>query len=239
MKIRNNVLLEVEESDLVDGHFGHKKVVEVADGCFNEIPTLKSVSLPKVKKIGSDCFRSNDSLTSVSLPELTECGSDCFSWNGSLTSVSLKGYDLDVKDVDGFCFVIESERTSKGKKIYRGYNLLSMNKGELEKESCYVAEKDEKFAHGNTVKQACEDLNFKIIAEKLKNDPIQPDTVISVQYYPIVTGACQAGCESWMRQNNITEDRMPAKELLPLLEKSYAYGVYRFKELCDWVHEVV
>ena len=87
------------------------------------------------------------------------------------------------------------------------------------------------FAHGETLHQAKEDLRFKLIAEKLKKEPIYPDTVITTQYYRIITGACQTGCEQWKKQNGITKDKMKAKDLVVLLEKTNAYGMERFKEL--------
>jgi hypothetical protein len=79
---------------------------------------------------------------------------------------------LDYKSVDNILFVIESQKTVKGITILIGYNLKRFEKGEAIKEHCFVSEKDNFFAHGNTVKKAIEDLNFKIISEKLKNDPI-------------------------------------------------------------------
>ena len=86
-------------------------------------------------------------------------------------------------------------------------------------------------AHGDTLAKAKEDFRFKQMAKKLKNDPISKDTVITIQYYRIITGACEAGVKSWMQQNNITKDRYKAGELLPLLEKTNAYGLDRFKSL--------
>ena len=95
----------------------------------------------------------------------------------------------------------------------------------------YLVTDGEKYAHGDTVKKAKEDLAFKIIAEKLKKDPIKPNTVISIQYYRIVTGACEAGVKAWMEHNGITKDKIKAKDLLPLLKKTNAYGYERFEKL--------
>ncbi len=91
---------------------------------------------------------------------------------------------------------------------------------------------DGKFwSHGETLKKAHEDLHFKTIAEKLKNDPIQKDTVITIQYYRILTGACEQGVKSWMQQNDVAKEEITADELLPLLVKTNAYGLSKFKEL--------
>ncbi len=95
----------------------------------------------------------------------------------------------------------------------------------------FIAQKGKHTAHGKTIKKAIEDLNFKIASEKLKNEPIKKDTLITPNYYHIITGACDQGIMSWMQQNNFTKEKIKASELLPILEKTNAYGLERFKSL--------
>ena len=243
MRIQNNKLLEVSESDLEDGVFYNDTITEIGSNCFYEIKGLKKIELPKVKKIGNWNFRSNASLTSVSLPLLAKCGSNNFCYNEALTSLIIGNNKLTVKNVDGYCFVIEGKRNLSDITIYSGYNFPSMNNGEIvEITRQYVAEKDGYKAHGLTIKKAIEDLNFKIAAEKLKNEPITPDTELTVYHYRLITGACDSGCRDFMQRHNIpytvageneTKEINPikAKDLLPILEKSQAYGLDRFKQL--------
>jgi ribosomal protein S6E (S10) len=152
----------------------------------------------------------------------------------AITSVKIKGKKLTTKNIDGYCYVIESEKTTKGIKIYSGYNFLSFKDKVIEKDVCFVAKNKRFTAHGKTVKQAIIDVNFKIIADKLKKEPIKADTVITIMYYRTVTGACQSGVELWMQQNNIVKQEYKAKDLLPILEKTHAYGVEQFKQLCQF-----
>jgi len=93
-------------------------------------------------------------------------------------------------------------------------------------------------AHGDTLQKAKEDFRFKLIADKLKKDPIKEDTVITTQYYRVVTGSCEMGVSNWMQsnfnekeRNKILKNGIKAKDLLPLLEQSNAYGLERFKSL--------
>ncbi len=93
-------------------------------------------------------------------------------------------------------------------------------------------------AHGDTLKQAKRDFEFKLIAEKLKSDPIKEDTIITIQYYRIVTGACEAGVRRWIdsvfsgkEKERILKDGIKAVELLPLLKKHNAYGFEKFNSL--------
>jgi len=98
----------------------------------------------------------------------------------------------------------------------------------------YIAQKNNKTAHGKTVKKAIADLEFKFIAEKLKKEPIKEDTLITNQYYRLVTGACESGIESWRKNNNIKQDSLKAVDLLPILEETAAYGLDKFKELVSF-----
>ena len=98
----------------------------------------------------------------------------------------------------------------------------------------FIAEKGNYTAHGQTVKKAIQDVGFKVIAEKLKKEPITEKTIITNQYYRLITGACEQGVKQWRMQNNIEVENITAKELLPLLEKTNAYGLENFKKLIQF-----
>ena len=65
----------------------------------------------------------------------------------------------------------------------------------------FIAKKDDYTAHGKTIKKAIEDCEFKIISEKLKNEPINEDTLFTVKYYRLITGACDLGVRSFMQKH--------------------------------------
>ena len=177
-------------------------------------------------------------------PLLATSGNIYLSENAKL--VTRKTKKLNYKSVDNTFFVIEGEHSTKGIKILTGYVLVKFTDGKPEKKSCYVAEKGEFKAHGESVKKAITDLQFKIVSEKLKKDPIKPDTEFTVKYYRLITGACDSGVRNWMERNGIAFDvlnpgtdeeetiekaPMKAKELLPILENTNAYGIEKFKSL--------
>ena len=105
----------------------------------------------------------------------------------------------------------------------------------------YIAQKGNFTAHGKTIKKAILDLEFKIVREKLSNEPINGNTIMSVKHYRIITGACELGCKDFMNKNGIsyryTDDELEvvddirASELLVMLEKNNAYGLEKFREL--------
>lgn len=93
-------------------------------------------------------------------------------------------------------------------------------------------------AHGDTLRKAKEDFQFKLISEQLKKDPITEDTIITPKYYHIVTGSCEMGIASWIdstfnekEKAKILDKGIKAKDLFPILEKKNAYGFERFKSL--------
>ena len=99
---------------------------------------------------------------------------------------------------------------------------------------------DSKFthAHGETLKEAKKSFRFKIESDRIKSEPITMDTVIKIQHYRIITGACEFGVKNWIEQNvpqtkraSILKNGIKAKDLLPILEKTDAYGLSRFKAL--------
>ena len=95
----------------------------------------------------------------------------------------------------------------------------------------YLVTDGKNHAHGDTLAKAKEDFRFKLMSEKLKKEPITAETIINDNYYRLITGACELGVKSWREQNGITVEKITAKELLPLLEKSGAYGLEKFKQL--------
>ena len=130
--------------------------------------------------------------------------------------------------IDGiFCEILnERQRIIKGKK-YRIFSAKKVNRDEY----FYIANKGKIYAHAEDLKKAFEDLEFKIVSEKLKKQPIYKDTLITINHYRLLTGACELGCKNWMEQNNITKEKIKASELLILLEKTNAYGLEKFRSL--------
>ena len=161
-----------------------------------------------------------DSLTSM--PEGVK-----FENGGSVYLESLTSMPEGIKVVDSYGMKVNSTKKVKGFTIY-DCNFLGRG------DHSYVAEKEGFTAHGETIKKAIEDVQFKIMSEKLQKEPINADTMIDVNRYRIVTGACEMGVESWVKDNNMTNESYRADELLKVLEKTNAYGLSKFKELVNF-----
>lgn len=122
------------------------------------------------------------------------------------------------------CDGIFTEVVSRKKNIYK------VKKINQEKEFFLIVEGDFS-AHGDTLKEAKKDLDFKILQDRIKKEPIYPDTVINVDRYRAITGACTHGVQMWLKENEITEKEMKAQDLLPLLQETNAFGFDSFSKL--------
>lgn len=122
------------------------------------------------------------------------------------------------------CDGIFTEVVSRKKNIYK------VKKINQEKEFFLIVEGDFS-AHGDTLKEAKKDLEFKILQDRIKKEPIYPDTIISVDKYRAITGACTHGVQMWLKENKITEKEMKAQDLFPLLQETNAFGFDSFSKL--------
>ena len=111
----------------------------------------------------------------------------------------------------------------------------------------FVVQKGNFTAHSKTIKKGILDVEFKIVADKIKNEPINEDTIITVKFYRMLTGACDFGCRQFMVRNNLpykiinegTKDEetvelqvMDAKDFIMYLEKDINnFGYEKFKSL--------
>jgi hypothetical protein len=200
------------------------------------------LDLRSLTSCDKDFLKSTTINGSLDLRSLTSCDKDFLkstTINGyldlrSLTSCDKAILNKNIKQLKigynkklNYCFFDGILSKVKSIKEYKTYTIYTIAFG-------FVVKKRKYTAHGKTVKIAIQDLEFKIISEKLKKEPIKADTIITVQYYRIITGACQQGCDSWIKQNNIKKTEYKAKELLPLLEKYNAWGLEKFKSLINW-----
>jgi len=119
-------------------------------------------------------------------------------------------------------------------------NVYKVKKVHSQKEF-YLVTDGTTHAHGEPLQKAKEDFRFKLMAEKLKNEPIKEDTVITINHYRLITGACQMGVDNWMNQVFTDKERkmvvdkgIKAKDLLPILKKNNAYGLDRFQQLVSF-----
>ena len=189
------------------------------------------LNLPSLTTCDKDFLKDTTINGFLNLRGLTTCRKDIIRRN---VKTLKKGYNKE----KGYCFFDGILSKVLNVSCKKGYTIYTTPFD-------FIAQKGDFTAHGKTVKKAIQDVEFKIVAEKLKKEPIKKDTLFTVKYYRLITGACDSGCRDFMQKNHIpfkiTDDGdtielkpMKAADLLPILEENNAYGVDKFKELIEW-----
>lgn len=158
------------------------------------------------------------------------CGGRIYLRDFSEEPFLYRGKLIRVKSVDEQTMVILSE-----KKVgdYTVMKCSYFGGGELEDwEGCYIAQKGKFYAHGATLKEAMEDVDFKFLQSKYNVyslvDSIKNKGFVTVNDYRMLTGACKEGCRRFLKENNAKEE-MSIPDAVKFVDG--AFGGKRFIEL--------
>ena len=118
-----------------------------------------------------------------------------------------------------FSYVISNKNSVKKVKTDKG-------------EVLYIVSDDKgNSAHGRTIKQAREDLVYKVSVDFEGDIPDSATGKEWVAIYRAATGACSAGVKSFVEDKNKNLDKTYTKEqVLEIIQGQY--GAEKFKELC-------
>ena len=131
--------------------------------------------------------------------------------------------------IDGIPTIIKNIKGN----VAKGFILNS----DLTLEPCYVAKKNNYFAHGKTLKKAVNDVIAKEIADMNIDAKIsefkktfQFDKKYSghefSKWYHILTGSCDQGRESFIKNNNINlDDEFTIDEFVKMCKNSYGSDI--------------
>ena len=212
-----------------------QKITSIAVDVFRECESLEEIHLPKnLERIDHFAFFRCTSLKEVRIPENVTSVSVCaFKHCQNLHFIQWGENYYTVRCIDGYCMHIKNQKYLRDIKILRCSYFP--NKGIV-----YVAEKDEYTAHGKTVREAVEDLLFKILQAQDMTVHIQ--RIVAQGYmdandYRLITGACREGTNHFLEVHNLTwDDKMSVQDVLKLVEGEY--GFERFREVADQILEL-
>ena len=198
------------------------KVKTIGDSAFWN-NKLTSVNLPKVKTIRGFAFW-NNKLTSVNLPKVETIKKYAF-WDNNLTSATIRGKKYKVIMVDNDPLLINSEKKVGEFTVYDCQYLST--------HQVYVAEKGKYQAHGETIKEAIEDVNYKYLQATVNISKlvvkIKKANKVTATDYRLLTGACRFGIKKFKEDNGIKKDYLTIKQMLKLTTNEY--GGERMEEL--------
>ena len=137
-----------------------------------------------------------------------------------------KFYPVDISD--GIKKIKISEKKRDGITIIKAIDIYNTD------EECYIVKEGELNAHGETLQQALEDLQYK----KIKSEEVQAIVKeikktgkVNKAQYRAITGACQYGTNKFCEEHSITVDEIELSELKKILIDDY--GARRFWELIE------
>ncbi len=207
-------------------------VTEIDRYAFCGCESLQEIKLPSsVTKIGDSVFFECNSLQEIEIPEsVIRIDDYAFGRCESLNKIIWKGKTYHVKCIDGYCMNIRNRKTLHDMTILKCSYFPACN-------IVYVAEKDGYAAHGNSIRKAIEDLQFKIQSDLDLSEHTQRITkqgFMDANDYRLLTGACYEGTNRFLKLNNLTwENTMPVEKVLQLTKGQYGYD--RFKDIAEQI----
>lgn len=201
-------------------------VSEIKNYTFENCSSLKKIVIPdSVTEIGDFVFWRCSSLKEIKIPDsVTEIGNFAFNNCKLLSTIHWEHKTYSVRCIDGFCMHILKE------KQWESYNIVKCSYFP-EEIIVYVAEKDNIFAHGKTIREAVSDLQFKIresmdVSEHIAR--IAQQGFMNANDYRLLTGACRQGTDRFLSEHNLTwDDTMPVEEVLQLTKGFYGYESFQ------------
>ena len=100
------------------------------------------------------------------------------------------------------------------------------------KERYLVTDGNGKWSHGDTLKEAKEDLIYKIgDRDKSSYSDFTVDSVLTfeeaIEAYRIITGACSAGTKMFVQSLSITKDEYTISEIIELTKGNYGHEKFK------------
>ena len=127
--------------------------------------------------------------------------------------------------IDGYRMVILSKKKKDDLTIYKTQYVNDFI--DKEETTQYVVSNGKFNAHGETIKEAIADLQFKILQSQEVQDHIKrvvKQGYMMAQDYRLITGACQYGTNKWLEENGYTwNDKKSIEEVLELVKGEYGY----------------
>jgi len=155
--------------------------------------------------------------------------------NNKLVRLSYYNHDpiyrdiKNVKLVDGYTMTINSTKQLDQYKIHKTYYIDDYFHDDIP-QKVFIAEQDNLYAHGKSIKEAIEDLEFKKLSQLGANEHIKriiKQGYMSAQDYRLLTGACREGTNRFLDDNDLTwKDTKSIDEVIKLTKGNYGHTVF-------------
>ena len=140
-----------------------------------------------------------------------------------------RGEPREFRYVDGNTMIFEGQKSFGGLTVHRARYFAGGEIKDMAK--CYVAEGDGLFAHGRTIKDAVDDLHYKIADQADKQavaDEVRATGKVTLAQFRALTGACREGVRHHLAGHGIDLDSIDS---MPLTEAIDAMSGTSFGEI--------
>ena len=139
---------------------------------------------------------------------------------------------ITLKTIDGLPMLLDSKKQKGEFEIVQARYFGGGPLNKLKK--CYIATRGEFHAHGDSIKEAINDVNFKFLQENLDTKKlvkeIKQKQTVNINEYRLLTGACSAGVNAFIANRGLQDkDKLPLSEVLSITQGHY--GGSRMQEL--------
>jgi hypothetical protein len=138
-----------------------------------------------------------------------------------------QGKTRQFRNVDGYTMLMGNSRSQGDHTVWSAQYLRGGPVAKLPK--CYVAERDGVFAHGETVRAAVEDLEYKL-ADRADvaavASQVRDSGRVTLPQFRAITGACREGIRAHLRDHGVdleTTDFLPLDRALSIMAGT-SYG---------------
>lgn len=150
------------------------------------------------------------------------------------------GYGYGVKEIHGYkVYMVDNMQTIitlVHGNVAQGFILQS----DLQLEPCFIVKENNKFAHGNTLRDAFTSLQEKLYDNSTKEERIEAfkqkfpsyDTLYDNQdlftYHHVLTGSCRMGRESFVLDRGLSlDDKTTVREFVQLTKNAYGGNIIK------------
>ena len=150
------------------------------------------------------------------------------------------GYDYGVKEIHGYkVYMVDNMQTIitlVHGNVAQGFILQS----DLQLEPCFIVKENNKFAHGNTLRDAFTSLQEKLYDDSTEEERIEAfkqkfpsyDTKYDNQdlftYHHVLTGSCRMGRESFVLDRGLSlDDKTTVREFVQLTKNAYGGNIIK------------
>jgi len=194
-------------------------------------------TLPKNTKFENKGDVYLESLTT--LPENTKFENKGYVYLESLNNkeAMYQGKKIKIKHIDWHTMIISSSKKVDSFIIHKA---RYFNGGEFKAmHECFIAERGNYYAHGETISEAISDVNFKYLRETSDIQEIisgiKRKKTVTVEEYRLITGACAMGIKMFMQEKNITDKELPLEQVLKITKCRYGWD--RMSEIFGGTHD--